>query len=354
MEQELIFTNHVEETIDRLVQKANPDRLFILVDDNISLNVLPRLQSISKAVGAARLIIVSPGDRNKSLESLSYIWKDLSDHGATRHSLLINLGGGMITDMGSFAAATFKRGIKFINIPTTLLAAVDASVGGKTGINFNGLKNEIGVFRNAETVIISSIFFNTLPAEEIKSGYAEMLKHSLLSDAKTFHDLIKKDILELDPDSMLKLIKENVKVKSDIVEKDPTEKNLRKALNLGHTVGHAFESLAMKRNAPIPHGYAVAYGMVVELVLSTIKQQFPSETLRKFASYVYKNYRAFAFDCKDYDFLIQSMHHDKKNLSADKINCSLLKTVGHVILDCTVSEDEIRASLDIYREELMK
>lgn len=354
MDQKIIFTNHVEDAIDTLVDSINPSSIFILVDHNVAENVLPRLQSICKSVAQAKVINVKPGDENKSLESLSYVWRFMSQNGGTRHSILINLGGGVITDMGAFAAATFKRGIKFINVPTTLLAAVDASVGGKTGINFNGLKNEIGVFKEAEAVIISTTFFNSLPAEEIKSGYAEMLKHALISDRKMLAELMKQPIKDIDPERMLSLLEENVGVKQDIVQADPTEKNVRKSLNLGHTVGHAFESLALERKSPIPHGYAVAYGMAVELVLSTIKEQFPTTLMRQVTSFIYENYRGFSFTCNDYDHIIDLMRHDKKNVTADSINLTLLKNVGEIILDCETPEKEIKAAFDIYREELMR
>lgn len=354
MEQKILYTNHVETAVDNLVAKIKPASVFVLVDHNTADRVLPRLLSICSSLSQAEVIRIKSGDENKNLDSLSYIWKELSNRGATRHTLLINLGGGVITDIGAFAASTFKRGITFINMPTTLLAAVDAAIGGKTGINFNGLKNEIGTFREADCVIISTTFFNTLPPEEIKSGYAEMLKHAMISDAAAFDDLIRQNVETLDPDKLLKLVEESTRIKKNIVEKDPFEKNLRKALNFGHTVGHAFESLAMERNAPIPHGYAVAYGMVVETILSVIKKRFPAPVMEKLSSYVFDNYRAFSFKGSDYDKLVEIMKHDKKNTRHGSINFTLLKNPGDIAIDCNVTDEELHAALDIYREKYMK
>lgn len=354
MNTQIIYTNFVEDAIDALIDKFNPSSIFVLVDHNTQERVLPRIQSICKNLKDAQIITIKAGDENKNIESLGYIWKTMSDWGATRNSLLINLGGGMITDIGAFAASTFKRGIKFINVPTTLLSAVDAAIGGKTGINFNGFKNEVGSFKNADAVIISTTFLGTLPPEEIKSGYAEMLKHALITDKNMVFDLIKSSVLKLDPNQLLELIEKSNEVKNDIVSTDPFEQNIRKALNFGHTVGHAFESISIKRNTPIPHGYAVAFGMIVELILSSIKYNFPNDILRKLASYIYENYNFFPMDCSDYDELIGFMKHDKKNHINGIISMTLLKNIGEIEIDTVVNIDEIKAAFDIYREELQK
>lgn len=350
--QELVFTNNVGEAIDKAVEKMNPNKVFVLVDVNTATFVLPRLQPVSKAVAGATVITTKAGDIFKNIESTQAIWRTLSEDGATRHSLLINLGGGVVTDMGAFAAATFKRGIKIINVPTTLLAAVDASVGGKTGINFGNLKNEIGVFRQADSVVLSTLFFSTMTTEEMRSGYAEMLKHGLLKDVTTFNSLIAKYVEDIAADDLLALLRESVLVKKHIVDADPEEKGIRKSLNLGHTAGHAFESLAMERKSPIPHGYAVATGLVTELVLSHIKLQFPSELLHKCAAYIKEVYGAFEFTCDDYPRLIALMRHDKKNQSASDINFTLLRAIGDVQIDCVVDENDIKAALDITRDLL--
>lgn len=352
MNQELLFTNHVAEAIDTLVEAVNPPTLFVLVDNNTKSFVLPRMQMMSKAIGSAEVITTYPGDDNKTLEALASIWKVLGERGATRRSMLVNLGGGMVTDMGAFAASTFKRGIDFINVPTTLLGAVDASVGGKTGINFNGLKNEIGLFNTARLVIISTMFFNTLPRTELRSGYAEMLKHGMIESPEVYHRLLGYRVEELDPERLLDLLRESVMVKSRIVSKDPTEQGLRRALNLGHTAGHAFESLAMERKSPIPHGYAVAYGLVVAAVLSHIKLGFPTDEVQKLAAYVRENYGAFAVDCDDYPELLRLMSHDKKNATTDAINFTLLRNIGDVVVDNAITPADVTAALDLYRDLL--
>ena len=240
----LLFTNSVERAIDDMAGKLNPVSVFVLVDSNTASFVLPRLRSQSKAIASATVVQTKAGEENKNLDSLASIWKTLGDQGATRSSLLINIGGGVITDMGAFAASTFKRGIPFINVPTTLLGAVDASVGGKTGINFNSLKNEVGLFREAELVIVSTTFFRTLTNAEMLSGYAEMLKHAMLSSREMTDRLLRYDITGYEPESLLRLLEESVSVKCGFVSLDFNERGLRKALNFGHTFAHAFESLA--------------------------------------------------------------------------------------------------------------
>lgn len=347
----LIFTNKVAEAIDDYVAAAGSPKVFTLVDDNTHQLVFPLLNRMSTAVGASEVIAIQPGDVNKGLDSLSKIWLALSDKGATRGSVVINVGGGMVTDIGGFAASTFKRGLRFINVPTTLLGAVDASVGGKTGINFNGLKNEVGVFADAETVIISTIYFNSLTSQELLSGYAEMLKHGLLDDSATLARLLTYNLdNNADHAGMLDLVEQSVGYKKKIVDRDPHEAGLRRALNLGHTAGHAFESLAMSDGNPIPHGYAVAWGLVVELILSNLKLGFPGATLKQVTDFVKNHYGNFSFTCDDYPALLGFMSHDKKNPSPDCINFTLLADVGDIHIDQVCTPDEIRNALDIFRD----
>lgn len=243
-------------------------------------------------------ICIGAEDVNKHVETLAHVWKELSDKGGTRHSLLINLGGGMVTDLGGFAAATFKRGIRYINIPTTLLAMVDASVGGKTGINFNGLKNEIGSFYPAESVLIDTQFLKTLDMPNLLSGYAEMLKHGLISTCAHWAELLNVDFNAIDYAQLQALVAQSVQIKEHIVEQDPLEKGIRKALNLGHTVGHAFESFALETSHPVLHGYAVAWGIVCELYFSYLKTGFPKDKLRQTIRFIKEHYGVLAFDCK--------------------------------------------------------
>ncbi|GHT05462.1 hypothetical protein FACS189423_09650 [Bacteroidia bacterium] len=263
-----------------------------------------------------------------------------------------------MTDLGGFAAATFKRGIRFINIPTTLLGAVDAAVGGKTGINFTGLKNEIGAFAPALAVLIDSNFLQTLDLTNLLSGYAEMLKHALLcgrdaingvSTRDSLNELLRFDLERIDYRKLNDLLFESVLVKERIVTEDPTEQGIRKALNLGHTFGHAFESLSYELKRPVPHGYAVAWGLVCELFLSVVKFGFTIDELRKVSQFVKENYGVFAFDCTHYQRIYEWMQHDKKNESAS-INFTLLKAVGEIEINQTANQEEIDETLDFYRE----
>lgn len=351
-EQTLIFTNQVGQSLDAVIRQADAPNVFVLTDTNTTRNVLPLLRSASERMASAVEICIKPGDVNKNLDSLTRIWTALQKQGATRRTVLVNAGGGMVSDIGGFAAATFKRGIPFINVPTTLLAAVDAAVGGKTGINFQGYKNEIGTFCPADTVIISTVFFGTLPKEELLSGYAEMIKHGLIQrHRQSYYDLLDYDPSQAEClDELLPLLQKSVEVKRRIVQEDPFEKGIRRALNFGHTVGHAFESLAMQRKCPVPHGYAVAWGCVAGLVISHLQKGFPSNELQRLAKWVETHYGTFFFDCSDYDALIDLMRHDKKNLTPGSIAFTLLSDIGCVHTGCVVRDEEVRTALDIYRD----
>lgn len=345
---EVILCESLENSLAEAIEKYPHDRLFILTDEHTHRLCLPQLQNIP-AIQDATEIIIGAEDVHKNLETLASVWQALSEQGATRHSLLINLGGGMVTDLGGFAAATFKRGIAYINIPTTLLSMVDASVGGKTGINFNGLKNEIGVFAPASSVLLETKFLRSLDAHNFFSGYAEMLKHGLISTPEHFAELLSFDTEQIDYAALKAMVGRSVQVKENIVEQDPKEHGIRKALNLGHTIGHAFESLALAENRPVLHGYAVAWGIVCELYLSHIKTGFPKEKMRQTIQFIKENYGAFAFNCKQYDRLYELMLHDKKN-TAGIINFTLLKEVGDICLNQTADKETIFEVLDFYRE----
>ena len=347
-EQKIIFTQLVTEALQQEIERLNPGRIFYVADSNTALFVLPQLVDDN-----ANVITIPAGDVNKTLDSAEKVWKALTEARASRNDLIVNVGGGVVTDLGGFAAATYKRGIRFINIPTTLLGAVDAAVGGKTGVNFRGLKNMVGVFCNADAVIISTTFFNTLTADQVLSGYAEMIKHAMLSSRLAFADIMKYKVSQRRPgdnDLLLRMLRESVEVKRRIVAEDPTEHGLRRALNLGHTVGHAFESLAMTRRAPIPHGFAVAYGLVVETILSHMLMGFPSETMHQLRAYVADHYSVFKFTCDDYPRLLALMSQDKKNPDPQHICFTLLTDLGKPVTDTIVSEKDIRDALDLYRE----
>ncbi len=345
-QQKVIFSTNLQEAISKAIAECPHDRLFILTDETTNRSCLPIIAGYDSLAGA-HSIVIPPTDQHKDLESLSHVWSELQAHGATRHSLMVNLGGGMVTDLGGFAASTFKRGVHFINVPTTLLAMVDASVGGKTGINFGGLKNEIGVFRNADSVILDTIFLQTLDQENVLSGYAEMLKHGLIDCEAHWAQLVTNDWTAQSSD-LLPLIKRSVAVKQRIVTEDPTERGLRKALNLGHTVGHAFESLALERK-PVLHGYAVVWGMVVELYLSCIKTGFPQNRMRQTVNFIKEHYGRMTITCDDYPHLLQLMRHDKKNVGS-AINFTLLGGIGDIRINQTATDEEIQEALDFYRE----
>ena len=365
--QKVILSQDLQQSLSEAVAACKYDVLFVLCDETTERLCLPVVADY-ECMKAAQRIVIKDTDTNKTLDSVTHVWSELQRLGATRHSLMINLGGGMVTDLGGFAASTFKRGIQYINIPTTLLSMVDASVGGKTGINFGGLKNEIGVFNNASSVILDTTFLRTMDHENLLSGYAEMLKHGLISNDKMWSELLTEN-LELRTErydnlaspetnhssqfSVLssqfrQLVAESVAVKQRIVTEDPTEQGIRKALNLGHTAGHAFESMALERK-PILHGYAVAYGLIVELYLCCVKMGFPQDKMRQTVSFIKEHYGRMAITCDDYPHLIALMHHDKKNTGND-INFTLLGDIGDIRINQTASEEDIKEALDFYRE----
>ena len=295
--QEVILCDQIETSLRKAIDQCPHDLLFIITDENTHRLCMPQLKK-SSLIQDAYEITIGAEDIHKNIETLAQVWQALSENGATRHSLIINLGGGMVTDLGGFAAATFKRGMSYINIPTTLLAMVDASVGGKTGINFNGLKNEVGVFAPANSVLIETEFLKSLDMENFFSGFAEMIKHGLISTEAHWAELLSFNTEIIDYDYLKVLVGQSVKVKEEIVEQDPYEHGIRKALNLGHTVGHAFESLALAQNKPVLHGYAVAWGIICELYLSHIKVGFPKDKMRQTIQFIKENYGIFLFYCK--------------------------------------------------------
>jgi 3-dehydroquinate synthase len=348
-QQEIIISKALAHELTDILGARTYDKLFVLTDRHTHKYCMPQLREI-EAVAAAEEIICGAGDSYKTLDTLAHVWQLLSRHGGTRHSLFINLGGGMITDLGGFAAATFKRGIDFINIPTTLLAMVDAAVGGKTGINFNTLKNEVGAFAPATHVIINARFLETLDRDNLLSGYAEMLKHALIDSTHHWAELLLWDPYRVDYEQLSGWVERSIQIKERYVLQDPQEGGIRKALNFGHTVGHAFESLALVEKRPVLHGFAVAWGMVCELYLSCILAGFPKDKMQQTAAFVRQYYGDYPLDCKQYDRLYEFMLHDKKNVTADTVNCTLLRNIGKVLIDQTVEKQELFEAFDFYRE----
>lgn len=346
--QKVIISEDLQTALSSAISACPHDKLFVLTDETTSQLCLPVIAGYQCMAGA-QSITIGATDANKTLDSLSHVWAELQRMGATRHSLMVNLGGGMVTDLGGFAASTFKRGIPYINIPTTLLSMVDASVGGKTGINFGGLKNEIGVFNNAQTVILDTTFLKTMDHENMLSGYAEMLKHGLIDCEEHWAGLLKFSLESTTAlQTLQQMVAKSVAVKQHIVTEDPTEQGLRKALNLGHTAGHAFESLALERK-PVLHGYAVAWGLIPELYLCCVKTGFPQDKMRQTVSFIREHYGRMAITCDDYPHLIELMHHDKKN-TGNNINFTLLGGIGDIRINQTATEEEIKEALDFYRE----
>lgn len=348
MKQDIIIADSLENNIAEAIGKVAHDKLFVLTDTTTQELCWPVVRDFA-VMQQAQTITIQSTDEAKTLETLAYVWSALQKGGATRHSLLVNLGGGMVTDLGGFAASTFKRGMAYINVPTTLLSQVDASVGGKTGINFGGLKNEIGVFNCAQSVILSSMFLRTLDRENLLSGYAEMLKHGLLSTTENWAELLNFNITEPDYDILLGLVAKSVSIKEGIVTEDPTEKGIRKALNLGHTAGHAIESLALQEGRTVLHGYAVAWGLLMELYLSARKCGFPAKELHQMEAYIKEHYGKFHYECRHYETLCDFMSHDKKNQGGN-INFTLLGGIGDIRINQTATKDEIEEMLDYYRE----
>lgn len=353
MQQQIIISNDIEHDLATAVAESEHDRVFVLTDNTTHECCLPKVAALLAQYDAVP-ITIAHGDQHKTLAALGDVWTALQQGGATRHSLLINLGGGMITDLGGFAAATFKRGINFINIPTTLLAMVDAAVGGKTGINFGGLKNEIGAFANARFVIINTCFLDTLDAENLCSGYAEMLKHALISDERMWAEHVNFDLSQPDLAELQRMVAESIAVKERIVAEDPHEHGIRKALNFGHTIGHALEEFALQqatppKNRPLLHGYAVAFGLIGELYMSARKAGFPTERLHQTARFIRENYAQTEFTCNDYPTLLNLMRHDKKNTSG-VINFTLLNNIGDIRINQTATDEEICEALDFIRE----
>ncbi|KAF0238935.1 MAG: 3-dehydroquinate [Prolixibacteraceae bacterium] len=339
----IIYSRNPKEELLYWVGKYNAGKVFLATEDTVNKLWIPTFSDFFKANGIKKVVIPS-GENNKKIESVAKIWEFLSENGGSRKSLLINIGGGMLTDLAGFAASTFKRGIDFLNVPTTLLSQVDASVGGKTGINFGGFKNEIGTFKEPVAVIINTGFLKTIDSENFISGFAEMIKHGLIYSPEHLSELEKYDLGNVDYGLLQKIIRHSVEVKEHFVASDPTEKNIRKALNFGHTIGHAFESYAWGQNRPIKHGYAVAYGMIAELYLSVKKCNFPPDDFAHLTNWLIKLYGKFKIQENDFNALFELMEHDKKN-EAGRINFTLLSGIGSIEINQNCDRDLIYESL---------
>jgi 3-dehydroquinate synthase len=319
-------------------------KTIVLTDENTQKYCLPFLKNALPI--DYQTITIPAGETHKNLDTCQIIWNALFEAGADRKSLLINLGGGVIGDMGGFCANTFKRGMPFLQIPTTLLSQVDASIGGKLGIDFGNVKNSIGMFGNPKTVLIDPNFLQTLSAREIRSGFAELFKHALIHKAKfSIQDLW--NAYYQNQTNLSAIIYDSLLVKKHFVENDPFEKGIRKALNFGHTIGHAIESAALETNAPLLHGEAIAIGMICEAYLSHRMIGLPDADLDLIVTTFSKIYPKTDLQNFDYQQLISLMQQDKKN-DGSAINFTLLKKIGAASINHVASEEEIIESLEFY------
>jgi 3-dehydroquinate synthase len=320
--------------------------VFVLVDTHTRLLCLPELSS---HLIDFKLIEIEAGANAKNLRNCEVIWAALAAHYADRKSVLINLGGGSVTDIGGFCAATYKRGIDFINVPTTLLGMIDASIGGKVGIDLHLYKNSVGVFRHPKAIFIYPPFLKTLDQRQMTAGMAEMAKHALLTDKEDWNKF-RKAKPEVD-DKLDQLINRSVKTKREIVNKDPLEKSVRKVLNFGHTIGHALESYSMRHDSkPLLHGEAIAVGMVCETWLSHQICGLPKDELKEITDYLMQRFPLYALNKAENKELLDLMRNDKKN-EEDLIHFSLLKKIGKPVINQTTSERIILDSLQYYQQQ---
>ncbi|WP_159635884.1 3-dehydroquinate synthase [Sphingobacterium composti Ten et al. 2007 non Yoo et al. 2007] len=345
--QSLGYNVYFEENLESLlpfIEERGYSQVLVLVDRNTNDNCLPVLQNAIPDLIHYDIIEVDPGEENKNIDFCIGVWKTMLDFGADRKALMINLGGGVVTDMGGFAASTYKRGIDFIQIPTTLLSQVDASVGGKTGIDLDNVKNIIGTFTQPQAVFISTQFLQTLDDRQLVSGFAEVIKHGLIQD-KDLYLKCKSVCLE---NVSQDIIYRSVEIKNSVITQDPTEKGLRKILNFGHTIGHAIEGYSLYNDEnPLLHGEAIAIGMICEAWLSHKFTGLSEESLQDITGTFISKYPKYTYTQEQYDVFLDLMKNDKKN-EDNKIGFALLKSIGDCTYNIYVAEDDIKASLDYY------
>ncbi len=339
----------ISSLVQELLKDEDFSQVVCLVDENTRRDCLPLLES---HIGTSlNTIEIQSGERHKTIETCQVIWSGMMELKLGREALLINLGGGVIGDMGGFCASTFKRGIRFLQIPTTLLSQVDASVGGKLGVDFQGVKNAVGVFNNPESVLIDPKFLGTLPSREVRSGFAEIIKHALIADEKEWQMLQGlKDMRGMD---WRKLIYQSVDIKYQIVTVDPYEHGLRKALNFGHTIGHGIESIHLEKEYPLLHGESIAIGMICESYLSMKKAGLPHRQLKEIESLILGFYNPTELDSRDFKRMLNVMSNDKKNRGRE-YNFSFIPSIGSVKVNQTANENEIMESLLYYNSLVAK
>ncbi|SRX73850.1 3-dehydroquinate synthase [Aequorivita antarctica] len=344
-----VYRNEIAwEIFSDSIKKLQPSGIFILTDENINKHCLPYFLKRNNFEIVPQIITIPAGEIHKNINTCLKVWETLSEKGADKNSLIINLGGGVITDLGGFVASTFMRGLPFINIPTSLLAMVDASVGGKNGIDLGHVKNQIGVINLPEMVILDTEFLNTLPAEHLTSGLAEMLKHGIIH-SKEYWERVK----NIDVSKKLEfeaLIWDSIEIKKEIVTKDPLEKNLRKTLNYGHTLGHAIESYFLEhpQRKTLLHGEAVAAGIVLASYISVETYGFTKESLQDVSKTIFKYFPKQSFEKNDIEAIINLLVFDKKNRNG-QVLFVLMEDIGHHRTDCIVSNELIYSAFDYYK-----
>lgn len=343
----IYFRSQAYQEINAFLDEKNFSSIFVLVDENTQQYCLSYfLQKLSTKL-RIEIIEIEAGETHKNPETCTGIWKALSELGADRKSLMINLGGGIITDLGGFVATLFKRGIHFIHVPTTLLAMVDAAIGGKNGANLDYLKNQIGTVRFPALVAIDPFYLETLPQNQLKSGLAEMLKHGLIYSKDYWNKM--SDLSKFTFEELETLIRESISIKSEIVASDPNEKGTRKILNFGHTLGHAIESyfLSNPQKTTLLHGEAIAIGMIMEAYISSVTINFSIKSLDEIKQVILHNFNKIEFIETDLEPILQLLQHDKKS-SHGKINFALLKEIGRPEIDCPVDKKVILESFEYY------
>ena len=335
--------NEPYQKLYKLLNKKKYSQVFVLVDEQTEINCLPKFKKNLPDLFITKIFKVRSGEVSKSFDTCVQLWTQLADYDADRYALLINLGGGMITDLGGFVASTYKRGIDFINIPTTLLAMVDASIGGKTGVNLNHLKNQIGTIQSAQQVLFDFDYLNTLPENELRSGFAEVIKHGLIADDKYWQEINNYQHILDNTESM---IKQSVLLKSQIVEQDPLENGLRKHLNFGHTLGHAIESYFHKNtDTPLLHGEAVAHGMILESYLSHKIIGLKEQHLLEIVETIHKHFSIKKISLEQQKEIIKLLRYDKKNRNG-QVLFVLLKKIGSAQEDLVVNEADVKESFN--------
>ncbi|MBP0612774.1 3-dehydroquinate synthase [Chryseobacterium sp. cx-311] len=342
----LTFADTDFSQLNSTLEKLKPSKIFILVDDNTHEYCLPALLGNLETTVPYEIMEIEAGEEMKTLNTAAQLWEILAEFEADRNAVLINLGGGVITDLGGFIASTYKRGIRFINIPTTLLGMCDASIGGKTGIDHGFIKNIIGTFAEPELTLIFPDFLRTLPFEQLRSGFAEMLKHGLIADKQHWEDLI--TLPELKAELLYPYIRRSCEIKLEVVKADFHEKNIRKTLNFGHTIGHAVESLFLERGNPILHGEAVALGMICETRLSLLQGLISEEDGEAIIRNICKYFPQISLENISPEELLTLMKSDKKN-SHGQINFSLVTAPGTCSYNVSVNEDNIYNALHYYQ-----